>query len=247
MEFKLLSDQLKFACEEFSGIPPANGFPDLHQGNLEPEFLGIRHYKREYDYGSHPNVVNRTNVLFERLTKIWNEIEEGEQSFEMELLDGKFSESLNQGSETVFCILEPEKYDRRQHWTIRICNCKKQDDFIHKNREYLKTIPNCKSPDCAKIHITHQMHNGGAAADLSWWFEIFSNYQNGLKQPENKRERYNYVFRSTGPWTRIYHCSNPRQLAERSGKESSEESSEESSDSPVEEQSFLTKLLAFFV
>eukprot|EP00917_Polyrhabdina_sp_WS-2016_P013582 GHVP01029761.1.p1 GENE.GHVP01029761.1~~GHVP01029761.1.p1 ORF type:complete len:274 (+),score=44.10 GHVP01029761.1:116-937(+) len=66
MEFKTLFDQLNTACEDYCGIPQANGFPvsdDLYQANSdEPEFRGFRSESKPY-IGFYENIPGREDIV----------------------------------------------------------------------------------------------------------------------------------------------------------------------------------------
>eukprot|EP00917_Polyrhabdina_sp_WS-2016_P026519 GHVP01056931.1.p1 GENE.GHVP01056931.1~~GHVP01056931.1.p1 ORF type:complete len:178 (-),score=23.42 GHVP01056931.1:324-830(-) len=150
MEFKLLSDQLNSACEDFPGIPQTNEFllqDDLH-GNLEPEFRWIRWrdsiLKAEESTGhsfSEPTL--RVKCIMNRLRTVCKTLKRGEpQKFGVEFIGGKCDlaklpdkykasdiTNIDFDGGSALYIQEPQVKDGRRSYTIQLCNCDNKSKF----------------------------------------------------------------------------------------------------------------------
>eukprot|EP00917_Polyrhabdina_sp_WS-2016_P026520 GHVP01056932.1.p1 GENE.GHVP01056932.1~~GHVP01056932.1.p1 ORF type:complete len:277 (-),score=37.51 GHVP01056932.1:41-844(-) len=179
MEFKLLSDQLNSACEDFPGIPQTNEFllqDDLH-GNLEPEFRWIRWRKSilkaekaKGNYYSEPTT--RVKCIMNRLRTVCT-LKRGErQKYEVEFIGRKcdlaklpdkykdeFITTIDFDDATALYIQEPQVKDGRRSYTI-------QNDL-----ENLHTVQ-CTSEDCFKFSITSRRFRKKIDKDATfflWW------------------------------------------------------------------------------
>eukprot|EP00917_Polyrhabdina_sp_WS-2016_P009489 GHVP01021020.1.p1 GENE.GHVP01021020.1~~GHVP01021020.1.p1 ORF type:complete len:329 (+),score=35.65 GHVP01021020.1:955-1941(+) len=257
VEFKLLSDQLNSACEDF-GILQANGFTvqdEIHQGNsFEPQFRGWisgvygTNHSLSSSYLPYMKFLQEEIgfFLFESPNYEFTQLPMPDKKKSTDSIktcdDLKFC--YDKSKETTILFEKPYNQEGRRLWTIRLCNCKNPHN---KN--------SCTKEDCHRFQITWKKDDGVSeeeekflAFELWFAFEVVPQYRGlseypcllevgfGREKAEAALEQKAKLFKSNEfaqMWGEIKSLS----------KEPSEEPSKEPSEEPSEESSSIAKSL----